>query len=168
VQTSAYLTRAFGEMMKFCVKIVWMFFMLNASVLAQSKAQTISFAAAPAIAVGGTGYQLQKVNKVSVSGSTINVTTSPAALSDALKQATVSNNMQLFDVSSAKSNASVANKVQAQSLIAANGSRTSQVSWDNAYLTGQQIDHAYQAPQLGDFRKLIYPLDGSNQDVPFG
>ncbi len=22
--------------------------------------------------------------------------------------------------------------------------------------------------RLGDFRKLIYPLDGSNQDVPFG
>jgi len=24
------------------------------------------------------------------------------------------------------------------------------------------------ANSLGDFRKLIYPLDGSNQDVPFG
>ncbi len=104
------------------------------------------------------GYQLQKVNKVSVSGSTINVTTSPAALSDALKQATVSNRMQLFDVSSAKSNASVANKVQAQALIAANGSRTSQMSWDNAYLTGQQTDHAYQAPQL-----VVKPNAAANQ-----
>ena len=104
------------------------------------------------------GYQLQKVNKVSVSGSTINVTTSPAALSDALKQATVSNRMQLFDVSSAKSNASVANKVQAQALIAADGSRTSQMSWDNAYLTGQQTDHAYQAPQL-----VVKPNAAANQ-----
>ena len=25
-----------------------------------------------------------------------------------------------------------------------------------------------RAVQLGDFRKLIYPSDGSNQDVPFG
>lgn len=102
------------------------------------------------------GYQLQTVNKVSVSGSKINVTTSPAALSDALSQATVANNMLLFDVGS--TSASAAHKAQPRTATAANGSRTSQISWAKGYLTAQQTDHAYQAPQL-----LVNPTAVANQ-----
>ncbi len=106
------------------------------------------------------GYQLQKVNKVLVSASAINVTTSPAALSDALNQATVFNSMLLFDVGGTKSGAlaSATHKAQRQSATVANGSRTHQISWDKGYLTAQQTDHAYQAPQL-----LVSPTAVANQ-----
>ncbi len=104
------------------------------------------------VAHGSDGYQLLRVDNVATSGSTIDVTTRPASLSDALDQATVSNNMLLFDVASTSSTVSTAaapsTMMQAMSAKLPNGNRQSQINWDNQLLTAQQTDYAYQDNQL--------------------
>ena len=104
------------------------------------------------VAHGSDGYQLLTVDNVAISGSQINVTTSPASLSDVLDQATVSSNMLLFDVASASTNISTAaspnTMVKAQLASLPNGNRHSQINWDNQLLTAQQTDYAYQGNQL--------------------
>jgi len=104
------------------------------------------------VAHGSDGYQLLKVDNTAISGSQIDVTTRPASLSDVLDQATISNNMLLFDVASASTPVSTAvpssATIQAMSAKLPNGNRHSQINWDNQLLTAQQTDYAYQDNQL--------------------
>ena len=92
------------------------------------------------ISQGSDGYQLLTVNAVKVSGSKTTVTTSPAALSDALTSATVASNLLLFDVSSNASTNNSSSNLSTQ--------RYSQLKWANQLLAAEQTDHATQARQI--------------------
>ena len=97
------------------------------------------------VSQGSDGYQLLKVNNVTNTASKINVTTSPAALSEALDTATISSNMLLFDAGKNTAAATTApGAASVQPSTTTNGSRYSQLKWENDLLMTQQTAHVYQ------------------------